>query len=564
MSSLQIRLLLTLTLVGGALILAKASMELGRAEAPVTAQAKERARSVLLEVGLRVERAYASGDEKAVRAEIESLSRAHAAAGAALVEATGTPIAGSLGTDPNKTAPASLAPALELLGASGTEGLRLEVQGSSLFAAMPVRLERGPPDPKLEGPPEPAPGAGFALARFDLSGVLAAARGRVLRANIGVAVGLLILLLAAALVTQLSLARPARRITHAIERFDLGERAARTGIRGGDLGRIARAFDAMAERLQTHEADLLETKHRLELVLKCVPLGVMVVRRDDGRPIYVNPRWKDLHGIPIDASRDILSLLSTVRCERPDGSPYPLEQLPIPITLRTGRIAEVRDLRVRRNDTLVSLVAGAIPVSLWRADTFDAVVAVVQEPGAHVVPLAVPEADVPPSWEMEMPVEADLDLPLAVPTVESREPLAYGAPPLEPEREGETVLVVEGEAALRSLAEETLSRAGFRVVMTDNGDDAMTLFRVEAPRPRVVVLDLWVPGAGGGNLIDELLALDPTTRVVAASGYRPDMPDLAASGKVVAFLPKPYGAERLLGTVRDVVERSWAEEAAGR
>jgi len=131
------------------------------------------------------------------------------------------------------------------------------------------------------------------------------------------------------------------------------------------------------------------------------------------------------------------------------------------------------------------------------------------------------------------------------------------------EPDPETVLVIEGEEALRELAERALHQAGYRVLVTGYADEALTVVHGEGGALKAVVLDLWVPGTSGGALLDELLALDPTARIIAASGYRADMPQLAASGKVAAFLPKPYGEERLLTAVREAVERS-PMELAGR
>ena len=567
MTSLQIRLSLTILLVGGALLALKTLSDLDRAEAPVEARAQETARAMVLEAGPRVERAYTSGRDGALLDALAPLLKSAAARAAAVVDANGSVLAMSPGAPPGADAAATpLAEAFKLVGTAGEDGPRLTMSGPILVAALPVRLEHGPPDPTLDGPPPPAPGAGFALARFDFSSALAAARGRALRSNVALALALLGLMVAVALVTWLSLGGAMRRIAKTIERFDLGERAARTGMKRGALGPIARAFDAMADRFQQHEEDLLETKHRLELVLRCVPVGVMVVRRDDGRPVYVNARWKELFGIPMDATRDILSLLSTVRCERADGSPYPLEQLPIPIALRTGRPAEVRDLRVRRDDAVVSLLAGAVPVSLWRSDTFDAVIAVVEEPEAAMVPslAPAPDASMPARLrpEPELATSENSAAPLGVTAFPVGASTPRGAE--TPTHEPDMVLVVEGEAALRDLAEHALSGAGYRVLVTGGAAEALTFVHGEGHQLRAVVLDLWVPGSAGGVLLDELLALDPTARVIAASGYRPDMPQLAASGKVAAFLPKPYGAERLLGVVREVLERSLVEEVAGR
>ncbi|TMQ69515.1 MAG: response regulator [Candidatus Eisenbacteria bacterium] len=566
MTSLQIRLSLIILFVGGIWLALKTGSDLDRAQAPVAARAQESARTAMLESGPRVERAYASGRDAGMKEALAPLLRTMGARAAGVTDANGHLVAldpgGAIMSD---VATSPLAIAFKLVGTAGDEGPRLEMKGAELVAALPVRLEHGPPATDLVGPPPPAPGAGFVLARFDFSAAMTTARSRALRENATLALGLLALVIGVALVTWLSLGRPIRRLAKTIDRFDLGERAARAGMKLGVLAPIARSFDAMAERLQSHELDLIEARHRHELVLRCLQVGVMVVRRDDGRPVYVNARWKELFGIPMDATRDILSLLSTVRCERPDGAPYPLEQLPIPTALRTGRPAEVHDLRVRRDDAVIELSAGAVPVSLWRSDTFDAVIAFVEEPGAALVPDAAPEPDasMPARLRLE-PTATDLaEAPDEPPSV-SAFPIEDSTPaPDQAAPEPETVLVVEGEEALRELGERALTGAGFRVLVTASADEALTFVRGEGPQVRCIVLDLWVPGSGGGALLDQLLAIDPTARVIAASGYRPDMPQLAASGKIAAFMPKPYGAERLLSVVREVAQRGLMEVAGG-
>ena len=66
------------------------------------------------------------------------------------------------------------------------------------------------------------------------------------------------------------------------------------------------------------------------------------------------------------------------------------------------------------------------------------------------------------------------------------------------------------------------------------------------------------------ELYSKFLALDTIKEIRLPVNEKSIAGFVAASGKVVAFLPKPYGADRLLATVRGVVERSFAEEAAGR
>jgi PAS domain-containing protein/ActR/RegA family two-component response regulator len=607
MATLQTRLVLALALVGGAPLLAKTAIELSRLDAPIATEIGTRAQAALLEAAPAVEHAYLTGDRDGLNRIVRAIGTTPRLLDAVVVDPHGIAIASTASGLEGKAADATpLGPALRLASAAGAAGagVRFASEKGAVYAALPIQLARVASHTDLIGPPSPAdPSNGVLLARFDLAGATAAARQHAIESNVALALALLALLIVAGVVVNTSLGAPARRMAKAIERFDLGERGARTNLAGRDeLGPVGRAFDTLAENLQALEADLLETRARLEVVLKCVPVGVMIVRRDDGRPIYVNARWKELFGIPMDASRDILSLLSTVRCERADGTPYPLEQLPIPLALRTGRPVEERELRVRRDDAVITLQAGAVPVSLWRDDTFDAVVAVVSAPDGALVPsvpqrrepVAVTETATPvmpvavtpappPAVAQnqssdraltEAAVESEsADQALTEAAVESEsadralaenavEPLGLLTSPADAEPEDfpdevenpQAVLVIEGEAELRDLAERALTAAGYRPFVTGDPAEAMTFARGESLRLAIAVIDLWVPGTAGGPLLDELLDFDPTLRVVAASGYRPDMPVLAASGKVTSFLPKPYGEERLLATVAQALE----------
>jgi CheY-like chemotaxis protein/HAMP domain-containing protein len=580
MATLQTRLVLALALVGGAPLLAKTAIELSRLEAPVAAEIGTRAQATLLQAGPAVEHAYRTGDREGLRRIVRTLANTPRLLDAAVIEPHGLSIAATApGIEGRPAGSTALEPALRLAQNAAPAGVRFASEDGAVFAALPVQLTRVASEGGLTGPPPPAPpSTGFLLARFDLAGATAAVRWHALESNVALALALLALLIVAGVVVNTSLGAPARRMAKAIERFDLGERAARTNVSSRDeLGRIGRAFDTLAEHLQAQEADLLETRARLEVVLKCIPVGVMVVRRDDGHPIYVNRRWKELFGIPMDASKDILSLLSTVRCERADGTPYPLEQLPIPMALRTGRPVEARGLRVRRDDAMVTLEAGAVPVSLWHDDTFDAVVGVVSEPDGELVPRAPQRrepATLPPAVAATVteatsaetaptapaiPLEEPIDQALTAAAVE---PLGLLGSPVDAEAPQDlddvegfpAVLVIEGEAELRERAAHALAAAGYRPFVTGDPAEAMAFARGESLRLAIAVLDLWVPGTSGGSLLDELLDFDPTLRVIAASGYRPDMPLLAASGKVTAFLPKPYGEDRLLATVAHALE----------
>jgi CheY-like chemotaxis protein/PAS domain-containing protein len=547
--TLRNQLLFLLALMFGSVLVAKTLIDVSRIGPEVAAGARAEGRLALLQAGPGIEQAYRDGRMSDVRAALARLATVGGPGRAAILDDRGGVLAASeQPLERVSAAAAGLAWATDVAAMPAPEP-STDVVNQSLRAVVPIRPRpAAAPDPELQGPAAPPPpSSSLALAlQTDLGLRYAAGRRAVAIETALIAALALLMLWLLSLALRLELERPARRILQTIEAFDGGDRAARNGLRGkSELSRIAKAFDGMADRLRQSEQDLLDSQVRLDRTLQALPIGLMVVRRDDGRPFFVNPRWRELFGIPDDASRDVLSLLSQVRCEHPDGSPFAIEELPIPAVLRTGQAAEARELCVRRDDRILALSVVALPLSFSGAESFDAVLALAAEADASS-PVAVP------AFRMESPsrgatssdvasVVAHMESVSAAPAVEQA-----GTPP----DDRDTVLVVSGNRAELDSATRALEQLGLRVLAATDGQEGMVYFGREGPSIRVVVLDLALAGPSGEMLLDEILALDPAARIVAMCGYRSDLPLLAASGKIAAFLTRPFRAERLCETVR--------------
>lgn len=79
----------------------------------------------------------------------------------------------------------------------------------------------------------------------------------------------------------------------------------------------------------------LYTQEQLMTILDSLPSGVEIVDASDGRLSFVNKRGRELHGDDI-ADTDNKAHLETKQIFRMDGSPYPLDELPINRSLETG------------------------------------------------------------------------------------------------------------------------------------------------------------------------------------------------------------------------------------
>ncbi len=131
----------------------------------------------------------------------------------------------------------------------------------------------------------------------------------------------------------------------------------------------------------------------------------------------------------------------------------------------------------------------------------------------------------------------------------------------------ETVLLVDDEEMIRSLATGILERRGYRVLQAQDGEEALEVVRQNlAAQPGIridiVLLDMTMPRKSGRDTLAALHEVAPEIPVVLASGYSADgNEDLAALG-ARAFIQKPYRPEDLLRTLRAVLDSAFRPQTA--
>jgi two-component system cell cycle sensor histidine kinase/response regulator CckA len=120
----------------------------------------------------------------------------------------------------------------------------------------------------------------------------------------------------------------------------------------------------------------------------------------------------------------------------------------------------------------------------------------------------------------------------------------------------ELVLVVDDEVSIREITRETLQGFGYRVITAADGPEAVALFTQAQGEVAAVITDMRMPYMDGNATFRALQRIDPGVRVIMTSGLGDAgaVPG-AASGGPKAFLPKPYTAEKLLATLRVVLDQ---------
>ncbi len=129
------------------------------------------------------------------------------------------------------------------------------------------------------------------------------------------------------------------------------------------------------------------------------------------------------------------------------------------------------------------------------------------------------------------------------------------APAVRPPRGSETVLIVEDEESVRSLAQKVLRSEGYTVLDACAGPEALGVRASYTGRIHLLLTDVIMPGMSGRELAEQLIPLDYSMRVLYMSGYTDDaMLRRGVLEKGTAYIQKPFTPDALARRVREVLD----------
>ena len=113
-----------------------------------------------------------------------------------------------------------------------------------------------------------------------------------------------------------------------------------------------------------------------------------------------------------------------------------------------------------------------------------------------------------------------------------------------------TILLVEDEPMVRSVAERALTRHGYQVITADNGEDALEILgRGEAID--LLISDVVMPGMDGPTMVREARKTRPDLKILFMSGYAEEQLRKSIDIENVNFLPKPFSVTELAEATRN-------------
>jgi CheY-like chemotaxis protein len=114
---------------------------------------------------------------------------------------------------------------------------------------------------------------------------------------------------------------------------------------------------------------------------------------------------------------------------------------------------------------------------------------------------------------------------------------------------GATVLLVDDEEPVRTLAATVLTRNGYDVLHAVDGVEGLDIYRRERDRIDLILLDLTMPRLSGLDTLKRLQELNPDVRVLLTSGCNNQSAVDPKKARFHGFVPKPYKAAELLRAI---------------
>jgi len=115
-----------------------------------------------------------------------------------------------------------------------------------------------------------------------------------------------------------------------------------------------------------------------------------------------------------------------------------------------------------------------------------------------------------------------------------------------------TVLLVEDEPMVRTVAERALTRHGYTVITADNGEDALEVLAKGEPID-LLISDVVMPGMDGPTMVREARESRPDLKILFMSGYAEEQLRKSIDIENVNFLPKPFSVTDLAEAARRAV-----------
>ena len=128
----------------------------------------------------------------------------------------------------------------------------------------------------------------------------------------------------------------------------------------------------------------------------------------------------------------------------------------------------------------------------------------------------------------------------------------------------ETVLVVDDETFMLSLADAMLARNGYTVLTATSAQEVLHMFEIWPDlKVDLAVLDVVMPGMDGFELAERIRRIRPRLPILYMSAYPARAELRPEKTRNIPFVPKPFTSLTLIGKIREMLDRPRADSTVG-
>jgi CheY-like chemotaxis protein len=100
-----------------------------------------------------------------------------------------------------------------------------------------------------------------------------------------------------------------------------------------------------------------------------------------------------------------------------------------------------------------------------------------------------------------------------------------------------------------------LKSLGYEVLNASTGEEAAEIYREHRERIDLVIMDMVMPGGGGGPAVDRISEINPEVKVLLSSGYSLNgmIKEVMDRGGIRSFIQKPFVIGELSQKIREIL-----------
>jgi PAS domain S-box-containing protein len=156
------------------------------------------------------------------------------------------------------------------------------------------------------------------------------------------------------------------------------------------------------------------------------------------------------------------------------------------------------------------------------------------------------------SIEVESEVGQGTCFKIYLPAIDSRETETPTVKEDLYDGKGQLVLVVDDEIAIREITKESLETYNYRVILANDGIEAIDIYAQQHQSIAIVLVDMMMPHLDTPSIITTLKQINPEVKIVVMSGSYFNLEETISTQKVSASLTKPFTTINMLQILADI------------